>query len=177
MSITVTVAEGLGLAKVLARRDTLAVLHERFQAQFAVVLPAGPERVTARDIAAVGLGPGVWLAIRERGGNHWARDLKAALGDSASVSDQSDAYVMHRLSGPGLRETLAKLLPIDLHDRVFAPDRVAETLVSHMGVILWRLEDTPEGDAVFEIAVGRSYLMSFRHVLASIAPDSNVSIP
>jgi sarcosine oxidase subunit gamma len=172
MSIRVTVRQGLGLAKVQARRDGRAALGACLAARFDLTLPEGPQRVCVRDVAAVGLGPGVWLMGREDGGNDWARHLKSVLGGSAAVSDQSDAYVVLRLTGAGLRDTLAKLVSIDLHDRAFPPGRAAETLAAHIGVILWRLENESQ-EAVFELAVSRSFAASFYHALAAIAPDSD----
>lgn len=170
MSLTVTLREGLGIAKVLARRDTLAELRQHVQAQLGLTLPNAPRRVSVYDTAAVGLGPGTWLFTREGGGNDWAPHLKSMLGGSASISDQSDAYVVLRLTGAGVRETLAKLIPIDLHDKVFVHGDVAETLASHLGVMVWRLEDDACAP-VFELAVSRSFSASLYHMLAVIAPD------
>lgn len=172
MIMTVTVREGLGVAKVLTRRGTFAALGQHFQVHFDLTLPNAPRRVSARDVAAVGLGPGTWLVTQERGGNDWARHLRSVLDDSASVSDQSDAYVILQLAGSDLREKLAKLVPIDLHERTFAPGHVAETIGSHLGVILWRLDDDPQGAPVFELAVSRSFSASLYHALAAVAPNS-----
>lgn len=172
MSMTVTVRHGLGLAKVLARRDALAALREQFQAHFGLTLPNAPRRVSVRDVAVIGLGPGSWLVSQEGSGNDWALHLKSVLGDRASISDQSDAYIVLRLTGPDLRTTLAKLVPIDLHDRIFAPGHVAETIASHLGVILWRLEDDPLRAPVFELAVSRSFSASLYEALATIVADS-----
>ena len=89
----------------------------------------------------------------------------------ASVSDQSSGYAILRLSGPMVRDTLAKILPIDLHERAFEPDRVASTTASHVGATLWRLADAVDGSPVFEIAVFRSLVGSFWHNLASSAAE------
>jgi heterotetrameric sarcosine oxidase gamma subunit len=172
MSITVTVREGLGLAKVLSRRDGRAALRQHFQVQFGLALPDSPRRVSAQDVAVVGLGPGAWLATHETAGNDWARQLESVLGASASISDQSDSYVLLRLQGFAVRETLAKLVPIDVHQRVFTPGQVAETVASHMGVILWRLEDDPQGAPVFELAVSRSIAASLFQALLAATPNS-----
>ena len=112
-----------------------------------------------------GVGPGVWLAMRRESGNDLAAALTQAIGHVASVVDQSDAYAVLRVSGRRVREMLSKILPIDLHPRVFGIGRVAVTTAAHVGVTFWRLEDNPEGDAVFEIAAARSFTKSLWHTL------------
>jgi sarcosine oxidase subunit gamma len=66
---------------------------------------------------------------------------------------------------------LAKILPIDLHPRAFAPGDVASTTASHIGATLWRLEDSAEGLPVFEIAVFRSLAGSFWDTLTRSAAE------
>jgi sarcosine oxidase subunit gamma len=85
--------------------------------------------------------------------------------------DQSDAYAVLRLEGPLLRETLAKLVPLDLHARAFKVGDVAATLAAQMGALLWRLEDDAGGQPKFELAVARSMAESFWHELAQHAPN------
>ena len=158
--------DGLGMTKVLVRRGQAAALARQFQTHFGISLPNAPRRVASGKVAVLGLGPDAWLAIREQGGNDFALALKPLLGGLASISDQSDAYVVLRLTGPRVRETLAKLIPIDLHARVFAVGQVAETIAAHIGVLIWRLEDAADGSPVFELAVPRSLSVSFCHALS-----------
>jgi sarcosine oxidase subunit gamma len=106
----------------------------------------------------------------ENGGNAWIAALKSAVGDTASVVDQSDAYGVLRLTGPKLRETLAKLVPLDLHPRVFKVGDVAATVAAHIGVSLWRLEDDADSQPTFELAVARSMAASLWHELAVQSP-------
>jgi methylglutamate dehydrogenase subunit D len=167
----ITTRDGLGMTKVLARRGQTAALTRQFQAQFGISLPNMPRRVASGDVAVLGLGPDTWLATREQAGNELAAALKPLLPDSASICDQSDAYIALRLSGAGVRETLAKLIPIDLHPRVFAVGQVAETIAAHMGVLLWRLGDAADGSPVFELAVPRSMSVSFCNALSQSKVD------
>ncbi len=50
------------------------------------------------------------------------------------MSDQSDARLVLHLSGPRVRDVLAKGVPIDLHPKVFKPGDVATTLIAYIGV-------------------------------------------
>ncbi len=158
--------EGLSIASLSVRRGQRAALQERVAAHFGLALPDGARRVTAGATAAAGTGPGTWLLIRETGGNDWIPTVKSAVGNTASVADQSDAYAILRLSGPALRESLAKLVPLDLHPRSFRVGDVAATLAAQIGALLWRLEDGAEGQPTFELAVPRSLSSSLWHALS-----------
>ncbi len=104
-----------------------------------------------------------------------APSLRDALGGTAAVVDQSSGYAVLRVTGPKVRETLAKGVPLDLHPGVFKPDDTAVTLVAHMGVVIWRRQDGPEG-AVFELAVFRSLAESFWHWLAESSAEFGLTV-
>jgi heterotetrameric sarcosine oxidase gamma subunit len=164
------VRQGLGLAKILVRKDAATTLARHLQAHFNCALPTSPRRTCGNDIAVMGIGPGSWLAMRENGGNDFASSLKPILGPFAAISDQSDAYGVFRLTGPNLRAALSKLVPIDIHDRAFKVGDVAETIAGHIGLLFWRLDDTA-GSPVFDIAVARSFSVSLRHTLIQSAAE------
>mgnify|MGYP003576530867 CR=1 FL=1 len=174
--VVISDRDGLGLATVLARKGNRAALGQRVQERFGVELPQGPYRATAGDFALAGIGPDAWLATFERGGNEFAASLRQAIGGLASVSDQSDGYTVLRLAGPKVRDTLGKLVPIDVHPRVFEVGAVAVTVAAHVGATLWRLEDHTDGSPVFEIAVFRSMTASFWHALSESARSFGLAI-
>jgi heterotetrameric sarcosine oxidase gamma subunit len=157
--------DGLGLATVIARKGRGGELAARLRAQFDIELPQGPRRTTAGKIALIGTGPGVWLATHEDAGNAFAASLRSAVGALASISDQTDGSAVLRIFGPGVRETLAKLVSVDVHAREFAVGAAASTSAAHVGATLWRLDDGADGSPVFEIAVPRSLAGSFSQAL------------
>lgn len=169
--VIVTDRDGLGLATVLVRKGQLTLLSQRIRQRFGIALPRGPQRVASGAIAFAATGPEGWLATCEEGENSFAESLKEAVGDAASIADQSSGYALLRLSGPHVRETLAKILPLDLHERAFQTGNVASTITSHIGATLWRLEDAADGSPVFEVAVFRSLAGSFWHALATSAAE------
>jgi len=176
VGVIATDRDGLGLATVALRKGQRESLTQCVRERYGIELPQGPHRAAARitavngaaaaGIAFIGTGPEVWLATQEKGGNDFAKSLEREIGGMASVSDQSDGYAVLRLAGPKLRDTLAKLILIDVHPRVFKPGDVASTVAAHVGATLWRLPDGPDGAPVFEIAVFRSLAASFWHALA-----------
>jgi methylglutamate dehydrogenase subunit C len=156
----------LGIAKVVARRNGRNTLAQRLRVHFELDLPQTPSRVSNERAAVIGLAPGSWLVTLEENRDHaLARSLQSSLGDCVSVCDQTDAYVVLSLTGPRVRETLAKLIPIDLHPRYFRPGDAAQTLAHHVSVILWRLEDIGEHQPAFELAMPRSFFSSLRQGL------------
>ena len=77
----------------------------------------------------------------------------------AAVTDQADAWVVVRLSGPAAEDVLARLVPIDLRERAFPEGSAARTLLGHMSVGLLR------ADGAFEILAFRSMAGTLAHEL------------
>lgn len=167
--VVVADRDGLGIASVAAGRGKAEALARHARERFGLELPKKPQRMASGDLAFVGVGPGAWLATHERGSVMLGREL-ASLGDLAATADQSDGYAVLRLTGPRVRDALAKLVFIDLHPDAFAVGSVASTQAAHLGVILWRLDDAGDG-AVFEIAMYRSFAGSFWHALSESAAE------
>lgn len=157
----------LGLVTLAARKAQNTTLASCVREHFQVELPLGPFRAAAGEIAFASLGPGAWLVTHERGYRVLVDALKPAVSDIASIADQSDGLAVLRLSGSGVRDTLCKLVSLDLHARVFDVGTVACTTVAHIASILWRLSDCDDGTPVFEIAIHRSFSEYFWRVLSA----------
>jgi len=169
--VLATERHGLAIARIVARSRQSARFAELFRASFGVEPPNGPRRASGGDVAIAGSGPQAWLATRDGAGNGFAQSLRRLLEDCASVSDQSDAYAILRLTGPKVRDTLAKLIPIDIHPRSFHVNDVAHTICGYVNVTLWRLEDTARSDPIFEIWVGRSLAVSLHQAISHGAAE------
>ncbi len=167
--VVVTGRDDVALATVRVRKDRSAALARRVHELFRIELPQGSHRSTTGDVGFAGTGPGAWLAMRDQGGHTFAASLEEAIGDVASVVDQSDAYAVLRLFGPKIRDTFAKLFSIDFHPRVYKPGDVSITMAAHIGALVWRLENDIENYPAFEIAVSRSFADSFWHALVDSA--------
>jgi methylglutamate dehydrogenase subunit D len=169
----VTIGErlGLGIATMQARQGQDASLRERIRQHFLVELPDRPAIVRAGGVSFAGIGPQHWLALNDDGGHLFSGSLRALVTPLASVSDQSGGYVVFRVGGRGIRETLAKGFPIDLDPRAFKPGDAATTIVSHIGATMWRCEDDTNGSACFEIALFRSLSQSFWEWFMSSAAE------
>jgi len=171
--VTLMSCDGLALATVIVRKGQAVPLTERVRAVFGIDLPTGPRRISVGKIAFIGTGPGQWLAVEQASGDPqaFAASLKRDLAGLASVSDQSDARAVLRLSGPVARQVLAKGLPVDLHPRVFGPGDAALSQIALIGAHVWQIDETP----TYEIAVFRSLAGSFADWLIASAAEFGIA--
>lgn len=107
----------------------------------AVGLPGTPERrmsVAAGDLAALWMSPDEVMVTCPPGrGGPLAAQLADAIGDSFGTAiDMSAARQAFDLSGPGVRDLLSGLMPVDF-DRL-APEEVRRTRMAQIPVALWR---------------------------------------
>jgi methylglutamate dehydrogenase subunit D len=174
--LTVTDLDGAAIVSALAFNGRQAELSERVRTAYGALLPSAPRRVAAGRIAFIGVGDGRWLATGEGAGASLAADLAARLEGLAAIVDQTDGYGLLRLWGPALRNVLAKGVGVDLHPAAFPVGAAAATMVAHIGVTLWRLEDAPDGAPVFDIALFRSVAGSFWHWLSSSAAEFGLAV-
>jgi sarcosine oxidase subunit gamma len=161
-AVDITALSGFGLATVMARKG---VDRAALGKVLGVDLPDRPGWASNGDLKLIGTGPGMWLALAEDAASDHAARVQTMVGPLASVSDQSSSYVIHRLSGPGARTMLQRGAAIDFHPSAFAPGSAATTVIAHIGVILWQVDDTP----TYDIACFRSYADSFRHWICQCA--------
>ncbi|MGO4667358.1 sarcosine oxidase subunit gamma [Bosea sp. 2RAB26] len=168
--ITIEARDGLGIASLIVGEGGDEMLAQALQRHIGLGLPVTPRIISSASHSLVWAGPDQWhlIATDRNGFDELLRDLAPL----AAVSDQSDGRAALRLSGPKLRETLAKGCMLDLHPSVFPAGAAALTSIAYMGVHLWRITDDPEsGDAVFEIMVARSMAGSFWSWLSASAAE------
>lgn len=150
--------DDLALAMILLRRGATASVAR------ALRLPSPGRLIPTGATTLLWHGPDRFLAARPGIGSELAADLSAMLAGGAYVVDVSASRLVLSVSGPGAPEALRKLLPIDLHPRVFTPGSVALTCAAHIDVTVWREADQP----LFRLACASSYAGSFRRRLASL---------
>jgi sarcosine oxidase subunit gamma len=159
---------GLGLATVASRKGQDAALKTAVAQTYGVELPPGSRIAQGQAVSFVGYGPGQWLAVSEMiPRDALAVRLAAKLKGLASISDQSGGRTVLRLSGPRVRDVLAKGPPIDLDPRAFPPGSAVTSVISHIGVQLWQGEDTRS----YDIAIFRSLTESFWRWLTASAAE------
>ncbi len=155
-SLAIEPRERLGIASVMARRG---IAHAAIGTILAAEMPDRPRATFAEGRTVVGTGPGTWLVIEEDAAPDFAETIQQALAGFAAVSDQSSGYAVQRLSGPAARTLLRRGAAIDFDPAAFGPGSAATTVIAHIGVILWQVDDQPS----YDVATFRSYAHSFRH--------------
>lgn len=171
--VTVSEVCGVGLATVTARKGRRAALLDAAWSAFGVALPETPRRVVIGELAFVWSGPDQWLACRHPAPAEGMETfLAAALAGPAAVVDQSHGRMLLRVTGPHVRDALAKGVTVDLHPRAFQAGDAAATLVSHIPVHLWQIDDRP----TYELAVARSLAQSFWHWLEMSAAQYGLEV-
>jgi heterotetrameric sarcosine oxidase gamma subunit len=165
--------QGAALATVTARKGRRGALLDAARSAFGAELPTTPRRAEGRDIAFIWSGPGQWLAHKHPAP---AEGLEALLARPfaglASVIDQSHGRTLLRVTGPLVRDALAKGVAVDLHPSAFKAGDTAATLVSHIPVHLWQIDDRPS----YEFAVARSLAQSFWHWLEASAAEYGLEL-
>jgi len=76
---------------------------------------------------------------------------EAMAGEHSLAVDVSDARAVFRIEGPGAREVLAKLAPVDLSPAAFAPGTIRRTRLAQVPAAFWMT-----GDEAFELVCFRS---------------------
>ena len=157
-----------GLATVTARKGRRAALVDAARSAYGVELPSVPRRVEGRDHAFIWSGPDQWLAYRHLApATGMEAHLATAFAGLASIVDESHARTLLRVTGPRVRDALAKGLAIDLHPREFRSGHAGVTTVAHIGIHFWQIDDCP----TYELAVPRGYTLSFWHWLETSAAE------
>jgi sarcosine oxidase, subunit gamma len=137
----VRIAEPTPCGKLTLRGDDS--VREAAGRTLGMKLPDRTGATAARDgITALMLGPDEWLLTGPAEIHDLESRLREALaGRHLALVEVSDNTTVLRLSGPRARDVLAKGCPLDLHPRVFAPGRVAQSLIGKVEVILHQTAD------------------------------------
>lgn len=168
LGVVIAERAGLGLATVAVRKGQDDGLKAAVRDAYGIVLPPSSTVVKGKNVSFIGYGPGQWLAVSQTLAHEaLAADLATRLEGLASISDQSGGRAVLRLSGPRVRDVLARGLAIDLDPRAFPPGSAATSTISHMGVQLWQGDDAQS----YDIAIFRSVSGSFWRWLMDSAAE------
>ena len=148
-------------AAIIPRRGALASLAGALEAKFGLDLPEVGRWEGTANLRLVRTAPHQVLAVRDGAGERMFDELDAALGPHAGVIDLSDARAAIRVEGPGARDVLARLLPLDLHPSVMQAGNAAGTLAAHMSVLVLQMDDAP----VYELLCQHSFAGAFLRAL------------
>jgi len=163
--LTITERFDVALASVAARRGRMADLAIAAQAA-GLPLPGPARYETGAVYAAFWTAPEMWLVEAPFASHELiAGMLKGALGDAASVTEQTDAWVAVDLAAPDLSSLLARLCNVDF--LTVSPGHATRTMIEHLGCYLIK-----HGAGSVRLYGPRSSAESLLHALAVAAASA-----
>ena len=155
------------LASLAARQGEEAQCAELAKAHLGFDLPQPGQGDLAAPFSAFWMGPDQWMISAPHARHEdLAASLKQALGDCASVSEQTDGWCRFDLSGSGLKPVLERLCNADLATMATAEAR--RVRLEHLGCFIWCLQP---GQSV-AILGPRSSAASLYHALVGAAKSA-----
>lgn len=155
ISVTTTERSFLSHLNLRGNPDDPA-FREAVKEVLGVDLPLAPNTVTTHDeLVAYWLSPDEWLLVTPGDREHdIAQALRAALAELfAAVTVLSGGQTVIVLEGGRAREVLARGCTLDLHPRVFGPERCAQSLLGKAPIQIRQVNELP----CFELIVRRSF--------------------
>ncbi|MBN8632834.1 MAG: sarcosine oxidase subunit gamma [Rhodobacterales bacterium] len=136
--LRITERTDVALASVAARRGRMADIA-RAAKSAGVPLPDTARHQTAASYSAFWTAPEMWFVEAPLASHELIADqLKAAFGDAASVTEQTDAWVIFDLAATDLTPLLERLCNVDFAS---VPKGYAtRTMMEHLGVYLLKLD-------------------------------------
>lgn len=140
--VTLTENSGLALASVAARRGHEAACRRHMEALLEGDAP-GPGRACLHDPeAAFWMAPDQWMVGAPYASHEDLADqLKSRFGATASITEQSDAWVCFDLSGPGVEAVMELCCNVNI--RAMVTGDATRSAIHHLGVYVLRF-DPPE---------------------------------
>lgn len=163
--------------QVLARRGQAQALSAAAEAAFGIAAPAAPSVASNGNASLIWCGADQFLAYVTEGdpAQQYER-IEQAFSGFASLSDQSHGRCLIRISGPKAKAFLAKLISLDLHDKVFPVGTAGNTVIDHTAVNLWRLDNDADGSPVYNLAVFSTFADSLWHTFIGAAHEYGVEV-
>ncbi len=147
-----------------------AALTNAMRETLGLALPAAPGSATGSNGArALWLGPGRWQvsSATEPAAEFEDRLRQGLRGTSGHLLDVSHARAVIRMSGPQVREVLAKGCPLDFDVDAFPPGGCCSSTLGGIGALIHHTEDA----ASWDVSVGRSFGPSFWEWLTDAAAE------
>lgn len=137
-SITITEVVDQALASVASRNDQAGAMRKALADKISLSLPEVAQSAQAAPYAALWVGPEQWMVIAPHDSHELlASELKQVVGDTASVSEQTDGWCRFDVHGAALCDLFERLSNAPV--RTMEPGAAIRTTAEHLGVFLWRL--------------------------------------
>lgn len=160
--LTISERVDVALASVAARKGRMADLASAAQSA-GIPLPGPATHQSGTLYSAFWTAPEIWFVEAPFATHELIADmLKAATGDAASVTEQTDAWVAFDVTAPDLASVLERLCNVDF--RTVPTGYATRTVVEHLGVYLIK-----HGPGAARIYGPRSSAESLLHAIETAA--------
>lgn len=164
-----TIAENpdWAMASASARMGREKAMAAAAKKLLGVALPGVAEIAAKGDLGAFWTGPAQWMITAPIASHEDLADrAKAALGDNASVVEQTDGWVRFDVTGPRGPDMFERLCPLDT--ATMATGSVSRTAIEHLGCfVLCHAAGTG-----FSVLGPRSAAASLHHALVTAAKSA-----
>jgi sarcosine oxidase, subunit gamma len=162
--IRITEVTDRALASVTCRQGQTKAFATAAKTLFGVNLPPPGTSAAGDPWTLIWTGPEQWFAEAPFASHEdIARIVKAGLGDTASVTEQTDGWVRFDVEGAEVVALLERLCPVP--SRRMKTGAATRTLLEHMGCfVICRAEA-----AHFSLIAPRSFAGSLHHALSAAA--------
>jgi sarcosine oxidase, subunit gamma len=136
--LTITENADAALASLACRLGRETDFAAATQALFGFAMPGPGRSAQLAPYCVLWTAPGQWFVEAPLGTHEdIARILKDAFRDTASITEQTDAWVRFDVDGPRVADVFERLCALDL--RKLQAGEVSRTLIEHLGclVVCW----------------------------------------
>ena len=172
-SPSLVIAElAVGVAWNLRGDPSRSALVPACAGALALTLPQTPNTSTrGEDNALLWLGPRSWLFVGAPGTlpDDFDATREALRAVGAALFDVSASYVAWSLTGSNAAAVLNAGCPLDLHPRALPAGACAQSLLGHVGALVYRPDDAER----FVVMVPRSYSVDAWHDLRTWAESAD----
>ncbi|TVS00612.1 MAG: sarcosine oxidase subunit gamma [Rhodobacteraceae bacterium] len=160
--VTITESPDWALVSVAARLGQEANCQTALEKMLGAKLPRIAGYVSAETLAAFWIGPHVWMLEASYATRpNLAVQIKSACADTASVTDQTGAWVRFDLTGESLSRVMERLCNLDMGK--LQPGHARRTLIEHLSCFVIRHADS------ITLYGPRSAAQSLHHTLITAA--------
>jgi len=142
-SVQVEEVTSKALVSIAEPLDAKTKLRSAIKKSLGAEWPAIGTSTSGKNYQLLGIQNDMAFALFDHPGGLADAEIKLALKDNAFCTDQSDAWVLIKVSGKGIYSALERICPLDLSIGKFAVGAVARTSMEHLGVVVMKeAEDT-----------------------------------
>ncbi len=136
--ITLRERADLALVSLALPRGREAAAEMAIDSAFGISLPEPGRSVTNGEHWLIWMAPDQMMLVFEDDSPLAEHDIWASLKGACYTTNQTDGWVVLSLSGPGARNALNRLCPVDLHNEAFSVGAATRTMMEHMGAMVLR---------------------------------------